>query len=142
MNLLEHQRREHDIVVLRLREQVFPAEDMLLDVRILLDHRAELLTQARRLVEQHGAAALEVREEQRRPSFRVRTRERQDGDRADIPLRTLRLEVELAQRIDLVIEELDAHRRCAVDGEHIDDAAARRELPHGLDFLDTRIAEV
>ena len=115
---------------------------MLLDVRILLDHRAELLTQARRLVKQHGAAALEVREEQRRPPLCICARERQNRNRADIPLRTLRLEIELAQRIDFVIEELDAHGRRAINRKDIDDAAARRELPHRLDFLDTCIAEV
>ena len=142
MDLLEHQRGEHDIVLFRLREQIFPAEDMLLDIGIFLHHRAEVFAQARRLVKNDRAAALEIRQEQRRPPLRVRTRKRQNRDRADVMLRTLRIEVELAQGINLVIEELDAHRRCAVDGEHIDDAAARRELPHGLDFLDTRIAEV
>ncbi len=47
---------------------------------------------------------------------------------------------ERAQRLDLVAEELDAHRLAAGRREDVDDAAAHGDLAALLDALDPRVA--
>ncbi len=123
------------------REQILPAEQLSLAVGIFLDERADSLADARRLIEDDRALRAQIREERLRLPRRLRLRERQDGERADALHRALRPEVILAQRVDLLVEELHAHRRRAVHGEYVHDAAARAELAHGLDLLDALVAE-
>ena len=46
----------------------------------------------------------------------------------EVPDAGLRIEIELADRLDLVVEKLDAHRQRVMKGEDIEDAAAHRVL--------------
>ena len=56
--------------------------------------------------------------------------------------RQLRGRNELAQRLDLVAPELKPHGSPSRAGEHVDDAAADRELPAMLDHVGARVAEL
>jgi hypothetical protein len=45
----------------------------------------------------------------------------------------LRVDVEEAQGLDLLVEELDARRQVGGEGEHVEDVAAQADLARALD---------
>ena len=54
--------------------------------------------------------------------------------------RALRLRIKAADRLDLLVEEVDAQRRRAAHGEHVQQRAAHRELSGTHHLADARIA--
>ena len=56
-------------------------------------------------------------------------------------LRALRFGVELADGVDLVAEELDAHRAIGLGRVDVEDAAAARELAGHFDQVHLRVAD-
>ena len=63
-----------------------------------------------------------------------------DLDLLDVPQRALRERREPAQRLDLHVEHVDAHRALLGRREHVQQAAAHRELPALLDLVDALVA--
>ncbi len=66
---------------------------------------------------------------------------RRDADRPHRLRRALAPGVELADRLDLVAEELDPDRQLGVDGPHVEDAAAHAEVPLLLHRAERLVAE-
>ncbi len=58
-----------------------------------------------------------------------------DGDRVEVPRRALVADGERGEAVDLVAPQVDADRLVRRRGEHVDDAAAHRELPAVLDLV-------
>ena len=141
-HLLQEECQVDDAVGARGFQEFLPAEDLALDVRVLAHHRADRVADARRLIKEDSPLPLEVREEEFRPARIVRLCQRHDGRRADVLGRALRVEVEFTQRVDLVVEVLDAHRLSRIDGKDVDDAAAHAELSDALDLLRVLVAKV
>ena len=65
---------------------------------------------------------------------------RQDFDFVGLACRELRLRVERSQCFDLVVEQVDAHRRRAAGREHVEHGAAHGELTGLGDLLHAQIA--
>ena len=63
-----------------------------------------------------------------------------DLDLLDVPQRALGERREPAQRLDLDVEHVDPHRALLGRREHVQQAAAQRELPALLDLLDALVA--
>ncbi len=59
----------------------------------------------------------------------------EDDDALEVAHRALVGHVEGGQPVDLVAEQVDAHRRVRGRGEHVDDAAAHRDLAAVLDLV-------
>ena len=54
--------------------------------------------------------------------------------------RALRLRIEAADGLDLIVEQIDAQRRRCAHGEHIQQRAAHGELARTDDLADARVA--
>src|SRR5215469_10186783 len=54
--------------------------------------------------------------------------------------RALRVGIEATDRLDFLIEQIDAQRRCRTHGEYIEERAAHRELPGAHNLADARVA--
>ncbi len=145
MNLLQHECRVEYAAAVRRCYELVPGEYLALELRRLLQHGFQLGAQARRFVEYNRAAAvraLQIRQEWLRLlAAAVITGQWQHHEALDAAERALRLEAELAQRVDLITEILDAHRQPGIDGEYIDDATAGTELADMLDLIRALIAE-
>ena len=141
-HLLQEQRHVDDAVAMRRLQQFLPTENLALDVRVLLDHRADRVADARRLVKEDRALPLEVREKEFRLARGVGLCQRHDGRRTDVLGRALRVEVELAQGVNLIVKVLDTNRHGRIDGKDVDDAATHAELANALDLLGMLVAEV
>ena len=63
-------------------------------------------------------------------------------DRLQLPHRSLRIEIELAQRFDFVAEKFRAHRQLRLPGKQIENSAAHGELAARRDLRDALVAGV
>ena len=142
VNLLQHQRRVDDLMACGHSQQIVPGKGLRLELRILLDRRADGLAQANGLIEDDGAVLAKVAEEYLRLARRIRACQRHDDRVADVANGALRIHVEFTQGVDLIVEELKTHRMLAVDGIDIDDAAACIKLSLCLHLIGRLIAEL
>lgn len=136
---LEHGDRGTEGQVVRERNEPFEerrCERLHALDRDALGHLLEQAGEARELVH-HLAGALPHRLGEQQLAAR---RKRHALD--DVGQRALVCDRERAQFLDLVAEELDAHGVVGRGREHVEDAAAHRELAAAGDHVDSRIREV
>ena len=142
MNLLQEHSGIQDTVLPGSLLQIFPGKYLALDIGVLPDHRANLLTQAHRLVKENRPLPLQKGQEYFRLSGAVRLRQRHNGGTVDISDGAFGIKRIFTQRIYFVAKKFHAQGIFAIDGINVHNTAPGAELANTLHLVGVFIAQL